>query len=203
MIEQSDQEPASAYLKRCTAIGPEYGLVSGHRQLGLRVRRDPNSPVSRIWLLEGTPRDWTTDQVTHALASTFDSVQLMRQRRRRAQVDYFFKGSTKSQHDLIAIPVAIDQGEITLWARWAPPRANAPGQTIRTTGSWSLLPPKSQFQAAVPVLDDLQSPLKLPSPRLRPMKPLLPRPPPAKQSRPRKAQPQNGHVRSNAPSPKT
>ena len=104
----------------------------------LDIRPSPTRPQTsqRHACHESTARRRHTDQVTHALARTFDSVQRMRQRRRRAQGDCFFKGSTKSQHDLIAVPMAIDKVEITLCSLGASQgqrRGNNPATQVSRT----------------------------------------------------------------------
>lgn len=81
-LEQPDNEPIAAYVQRARDTGPDYGLVCGTKQVGRRVKRDADSPISRIWILEGVPRFWTTEQATHAAKQLFTDVEMIRQCKR-------------------------------------------------------------------------------------------------------------------------
>ena len=52
---QLEGEAQNAYLARCLTLTADFVLVSGRRQLGKRMRHDPNIPVQRIWLVQMVP----------------------------------------------------------------------------------------------------------------------------------------------------
>ncbi|CAE7865231.1 unnamed protein product [Symbiodinium sp. KB8] len=151
-LDQDDKETAHEYIRRALTTKPELGLVAGRRQLGQRRKRDANTPVCRVWVLEGAPRAFSTDQALEVLRTTFTSVELLRQHTRRGGTDFIFKGATAEDTDSFAVPLQVKDGVIMLWARLAPPRSH-PGQAqyLRTTGSWSLQAPAKPFDKAVPV----------------------------------------------------
>ncbi|CAE7249901.1 unnamed protein product [Symbiodinium sp. CCMP2592] len=101
--------------------------------------------ITRMWMLEHAPFDWSAAQALEAVSSIFAEVTMTRQQRTRKGINFFFKAAHTTDHDVVALP--FDDGDQTeiMWCRWAPVRARPQAQTIRTNGSWSLLPPRDPF----------------------------------------------------------
>ena len=152
-IEQDADENALDYLKRVKQGKGEYGLIGGHRQLGLRVPRTASEVVSRTWILEGAPRNWTSQQVMDAAGAALQNVVLLKQFFRGGGVDFLLRGASSSEADAIPLEIKADgvhDGGV-LWLRWAPPRKHA--HEIRKfshsgpgASSWQLQPLKEKFQ---------------------------------------------------------
>ena len=108
-----------------------------------------------MWLLEHAPFDWSPAQASEAVSSIFSEVTMTRQQRTRKGINFYFKGAHTTAHDVVALPfVDGDQTEM-MWCRWAPVRSRPQAQTIRTNGSWSLLPPKDPFAETTKVAQDV------------------------------------------------
>ena len=118
--QPNEDEDDAAFLARCRKESPAFGLVVGKRNIGLRQKRDKDTPVSRVWLLQGVPKYWTHDQVQDSVGKTLTNVSLLKQRVVRGSIDYFLRGSTTSSDDMIAVPVEDSTGNLVLWLRWAP-----------------------------------------------------------------------------------
>ena len=166
-VEQSDDETALDYLKRVRHGKGEYGLICGHRQLGHRIPRTASEVVSRTWILEGAPRNWTSQQVTDAAGAALQNVVLLKQFFRGGGVDFLLRGDSSSEADAIPLAIKADGANDggVLWLRWAPPRKHA--HEIRKfphygpgASSWQLQPLKEKFlveTVAVEVPDQASS----------------------------------------------
>ncbi|CAE7255078.1 OTUD4 [Symbiodinium microadriaticum] len=124
-------------VRRVRAVESKFGVVVGRRGLGKRIARDANQAIPRTWLLEHAPYEWGSVQAAKAVSTIFENVTMLRQQRTRKGVNFFFRAEHATEHDVIALP--FEDGDM-LWCRWAPVRAKPQAQTIRTNGSWSLLP---------------------------------------------------------------
>ena len=145
-VDPLPKEAPLQYLSRVRATGCDYGIVVGLRSLGKRQRRDPNAATSRTWLLEHAPAHWTAQQAQDALATTFNDITMIRQRRNRSGSAYYFRASHTTDHDMVALPVKLDADQqIVLWARWAPVSHRVERQVIKAQGSWSLRKPEPAF----------------------------------------------------------
>ncbi|CAE7241974.1 OTU9 [Symbiodinium sp. CCMP2592] len=109
-----------------------------------------------MWMLEHAPFDWSAAQALEAVSSIFAEVTMTRQQRTRKGINFFFKAAHTTDHDVVALP--FDDGDQTeiMWCRWAPVRARPQAQTIRTNGSWSLLPPRDPFGETTKVAQVVQ-----------------------------------------------
>ena len=128
-------------------VPADFGLVAGSRQLGKRLKRAEGQAVQRHWLIDGVPREVTTDQLVTVLQGAgFDEIEMLVQRRRGALMEFHFRAKATFTTDCIGIPFQLGENEFALWARIAPPkRGKGTPQTISTAGSWSLEPPKSRW----------------------------------------------------------
>ena len=140
--EKEAKETDLEFLQRVRAVESKFGVVVGRRGLGKRIARDANQAIPRTWLLEHAPFDWGSVQASKAVSTIFENVTMLRQQRTRKGVNFFFRAEHATEHDVMALP--FEDGEM-LWCRWAPVRAKPQAQTIRTNGSWSLLPPRDPF----------------------------------------------------------
>ena len=116
------------------------------------IGRNPADPISRVWLIEHVPHDWTQDDVCTALQNQFTDVQLIRQRRTRHGFDYWFKGCSPLNHDVVALPIETNEGRglITLWACWAPPRGTPQkGHLVKPVRTLNLRSPPTPLSTAV------------------------------------------------------
>ena len=95
----------------------------------------------------GGKHHWSPQQAETALATVFSDIKMLRQRRTRSGCAFSFRGSHATHHDMIALPLEDADGRPTqvLWCRWAPAVRTVQRQSIRTTGSWSLLRPPDPF----------------------------------------------------------
>ena len=109
--DQAEDEDSLTYLKRCSKMKPPYGILVGHRQLGLRKQRDASTAVVRQWILQGAPKAWTHDQVVKAVDGVLQFPCLLRQRHVRGGVDYFVRGAKVGDADMIAIPFVDEHGD--------------------------------------------------------------------------------------------
>ena len=148
-IDRLPKEPPLEYLARASALGSQYGLACGTRSLGRRAAKDASKPTARTWILEDTPRHWSSSQAEMALATIFSDIKMLRQRRSRGGCSFSFRGSHTTTHDMVALPTEDDQGQPgpVLWCRWAPASRAVQRQSIRTSGSWSLVKPTDPFCA--------------------------------------------------------
>ena len=148
-IDRLPKEPPLEYLARASALGSQYGLACGTRSLGRRAAKDASKPTARTWILEDTPRHWSSSQAETALATIFSDIKMLRQRRSRGGCSFSFRGSHTTNHDMVALPTENDQGQPgpVLWCRWAPASRAVQRQSIRTSGSWSLVKPTDPFCA--------------------------------------------------------
>ena len=148
--QQREDETPGAYLARCLTLAADYGLVSGRKQLGKRMKHDPSIPMQRLWLVQMVPGVVTVEQLSEVLAQSFTDVEMVHQRRRGSKEfptkDYTFRAKTTEQADSVALPLIYGDEQIVLWVRRAPPkRGPQQAQEIRTSGAWSLLEPRSAF----------------------------------------------------------
>ena len=145
--DQLEHETPVEYLRRMMTVPADFGLVAGSRQLGKRLKRAEGQAVQRHWLIDGVPREVTTDQLVTVLQGAgFDEIEMLVQRRRGALMEFHFRAKATFTTDCIGIPFQLGENEFALWARIAPPkRGKGTPQTISTAGSWSLEPPKSRW----------------------------------------------------------
>ena len=149
--QQQDDETPGAYLARCLTLPADFGLVSGRKQLGKRMKHDPSVPVQRMWQVQMVPGMVTVEQLTNVLGQVFTDVEVVHQRRRGNARDcifrdYIFRGKTTEQADSMALPLTYGDEELVLWVRHAPLRqGHRQAQEIKTSGAWSLLGPKPAF----------------------------------------------------------
>ena len=151
-FEMKTDEDKLAWLARARRHESELGVIAGNRQLGLRITRNPADPISRVWLIEHVPHDWTQDDVCTALQDQFTDVQLIRQRRTRHGFDYWFKGCSPLNHDVVALPIETNEGRglITLSARWTPPRGTPQkGHLVKPVRTLNLRSPPTPLSTAV------------------------------------------------------
>ena len=153
--DQLDSETPGEYLNRLLTVPCELGLVAGFKQLGKRLRRDPDQPVLRHWMVDGIPREVGVDQLGEVLKEAgFDELDMTIQRRRGALMEYHFRARANFAADSIAIPLTVGDSELALWVRISPPkRGRATPQTISTAGSWTLAPPRSRWSTEKVAVD--------------------------------------------------
>ena len=158
-------------------------------------------------MLEHAPPHWSATQAQEAVSQAFQNVLMLRQQRTRHGVNFYFRGSHATEHDVVALPFDTDDGrQDVFWCRWAPTRARTQAQTIRTRGSWTLLSPKEAREGAdtAPASSDAESTVdSAPSLGQDGAKPCRPKPPAAGASAKRQCLEQRsipkGMVRKAAP----
>eukprot|EP00435_Cladocopium_sp_Y103_P020505 s2089_g5.t1 len=161
--QPNEDEDDASFLARCRKESPAFGLVVGKRNIGLWQKRDKDTPISRVWLLQGVPKYWTHDQVQAAVGKTLTNVSLLKQRMVRGNIDYFLRGSTTSSDDMIAVPVEDSTGNLVLWLRWVPPRKNtAFFRQCAWRNGLNLAPPKQVFRTEPVILDISAGPPQVP-----------------------------------------
>ena len=113
---------------RVRATGCGYGIVAGMRSLEKRHRRDPNAPTTRTWVLERAPLHCTAQQAQDALATAFSEVVMVKQKRNRKGSFFFFRVAHRTDCDMVALPVTIEDSQtLLLWGRMGP--GPEPGST--------------------------------------------------------------------------
>ena len=80
--QQQEDEMPGAYLARCLTLCADFGLVSGRKQLGKRMKHDPSVPVQRMWQVQMVPGVVAVEQLTNVLGQVFTDVEVVHQRRR-------------------------------------------------------------------------------------------------------------------------
>ncbi|CAE7832356.1 unnamed protein product, partial [Symbiodinium sp. CCMP2592] len=148
LVQWAEKEPKETdldFLQRVRTIEAPLGIVVGRRGLGKRIPRDASQAIARTWMLEHAPFDWSAAQALEAVSTIFTEVTMTRQQRTRKGINFFFRAEHATDHDVVALPFEDGTNTEILWCRWAPVRARPQAQTIRTNGSWSLLPPKDPF----------------------------------------------------------
>ncbi|CAE7217270.1 unnamed protein product [Symbiodinium sp. CCMP2592] len=124
---QQESENATDFLNRLLTIPSDFGLIAGAKQIGKRLRRDPNQPVQRHWVIDGVPRDVSPDDLRTVLqAGHFEDVEMTLQRRHGNLMAYHFRAKTLLTADSLAVPLL-------------------PTQTIATSGAWRLEAPRSKW----------------------------------------------------------
>ena len=138
--QQRDDETPGAHLARCLTLTADYGLVSGRKQLGKRMKHDPSISMQRLWLVQMVPGVVTVEQLSEVLAQSFTDVEMVHQRRRGSKdfptKDYTFRAKSAEQAHSIALPLIYAEEKIVLWVRHAPPK-RGPQQAQQIGTSWS------------------------------------------------------------------
>ena len=124
-VEANDGEADGDYLQRCLLQKPEWGLVVGRRQLGVRVDQQ-HEIVVRPWRLSHVPAEWTQDEVATILSDAgLEQVTITGRMSRKGGITWFVRAASK--HDVVAIPVQQGSGDTcTLYLLPATPSRQGP-----------------------------------------------------------------------------
>ncbi|CAE7875408.1 OTUD6A, partial [Symbiodinium sp. KB8] len=157
-VDPLPKEAPLQYLSRVRATGCDYGIVVGLRSLGKRQRRDPNAATTRTWLLEHAPAHWTAQQAQEALATTFNDIAMIKQRRNRSGSAYYFRASHTTDHDMTetvpvdaaATPTGQPSEEVSASPTVVQADAAADGKTKRPQDGQQAAKKQCQAQRALP-----------------------------------------------------
>ncbi|CAE7272427.1 Pol [Symbiodinium microadriaticum] len=146
-VERNKGEPNHAYLARVMRAKGALGLAFRGQSLGSRHHADANTPITRIWILEGTPREVDMEQAKTVLQPVFNDVTIIRQINRGSTRSFVFRAACArgNEVDLIPIVVELSQGPITAWAKVAPPRDDKVKQRPIKGGSLPCIDHKSSL----------------------------------------------------------
>ncbi|CAE7560353.1 unnamed protein product [Symbiodinium necroappetens] len=127
-IDANDGETDGDYLLRCLLQKPEWGLVVGRRQLGVRVDQQ-HETVVRPWRLSHVPTELTQDEVATILTDAgLEHVVLTGRVARKGGFTWFVRAASK--HDVVAIPVQQGNDETTLYLLPATPSRQGPANRV-------------------------------------------------------------------------
>ena len=80
--------------------------------------RNPDAEVTRTWVPEHVPAEWTSDDVVTLVKASFSNVYMLSRRRSgRKLCDVFFRASAKADLDLQPFVVQQESGHVTFWAK--------------------------------------------------------------------------------------
>lgn len=116
--QREDGEDDVQYLHRLRRSHCNLGIAAGTRHLGLRHLRQADAEVTRTWVLEHVPAEWTSDDVVNLVKASFSNVYMLSRRRSgRKLCDFFFRASAKADLDLQPFVVQQEGGNVTYWAK--------------------------------------------------------------------------------------
>ena len=115
--QRQDGEDDLQYLHRLTRSHSNLGIAAGPGQLGLRHVRNPDAEVTRTWVLEHVPAEWTSDDVVTLVKASFSNVYMLSRRRSGRKLRDFFRASAKADLDLQPFVVQQEGGNVTFWAK--------------------------------------------------------------------------------------
>lgn len=124
------------YIQRLLERGHQWGLARGPRGLGARIEAEASTQHTRTWQLDRTPREWTQHTVQDLLQANpaFEHTHIIKKQVRGPTATWWFQATTQKELDLHPIFATLDNNNLELWARLAPP--------TRRTGSTKAWPIK-------------------------------------------------------------
>jgi len=124
------------YIQRLLERGHQWGLARGPRGLGARIEAEASTQHTRTWQLDRTPREWTQHTVQELLQANpaFEHTHIIKKQVRGPTATWWFQATTQKELDLHPIFATLDNKNLELWARLAPP--------TRRTGSTKAWPIK-------------------------------------------------------------
>ena len=115
------------YWERVLMMRPDFGMARGLRQLGLRSAATPDAPLSRVWVLDAVPREWTEEQALDLLkgAAELTELAMLRQQARGPLRAWWFRAKAAPDQDVIPLPYKSDDDdhmEVAWVRRSTPPK---------------------------------------------------------------------------------